>query len=301
MILLEPIDPARPLLSTQQILDTIDKHKDDLAMILLPGIQFYTGQYFDIKTITAHAHSYGIIVGWDCAHAAGNVELKLHDWDVDFAAWCTYKYLNSGPGAMAGLFVHDRHGSVEERDGSLNYQPRLAGWWGNDKASRFQMTQDFVPRPGAAGFQLSNPSALDLAAVVASLELFNKAGMSKLRQKSLRTTQFLQDLLTAKSLVGLNPPYTIITSTNPEERGAQLSVRLNPGLLETVLHELEANGVIIDERKPDVIRVAPAPLYNSFQDVCSFCEVFARALKVAQSQPPQVNGSVQEVIAEQWP
>jgi len=140
MVMLEPDNASVPILSTQQILNTIDDHANELALILLPGIQFYTGQYFDIKRITEHAHSHGIIVGWDCAHAAGNVDLKLHEWDVDFAAWCSYKYLNSGPGAMAGIFVHERYGQVDMTKPSEKYWPRLTGWWGDDKSSRFQMT-----------------------------------------------------------------------------------------------------------------------------------------------------------------
>ena len=140
MVLLEPTDPHIPILPTKQILETIDKHVSELALILLPGIQFYTGQYFDIQTITAHAHSHGILIGWDLAHAAGNVDLKLHDWDVDFAAWCTYKYLNSGPGAMAGIFVNEKFGKVEMDGSTPKFWPRLTGWWGDDKSTRFQMT-----------------------------------------------------------------------------------------------------------------------------------------------------------------
>lgn len=140
MILLEPADSASPLLTTDQILRAIDQHSPELALILLPGIQFYTGQYFDIPRITAHAHSHGILIGWDCAHAVGNVDLQLHDWDVDFAAWCTYKYLNSGPGAMAGIFVHERFGKIDTENSNQKFWPRLSGWWGDDKSSRFQMT-----------------------------------------------------------------------------------------------------------------------------------------------------------------
>jgi kynureninase len=140
MVLLEPTDAKSPILTTEQILKTIDDHASELALILLPGIQFYTGQYFDIARITAHAHSHGIIIGWDCAHAVGNVDLKLHDWDVDFAAWCSYKYLNSGPGAMAGIFVHERFGKVDMKSPTQKFWPRLTGWWGDDKSSRFQMT-----------------------------------------------------------------------------------------------------------------------------------------------------------------
>lgn len=140
MILLEPISPRSPLLTTEQILLAIDQNSSELALVLLPGIQFYTGQYFDIQRITAHAHSHGIMIGWDCAHAVGNIDLQLHDWDVDFAAWCTYKYLNSGPGAMAGIFVNERYGKVDMDSPDQKFWPRLSGWWGDDKSSRFQMT-----------------------------------------------------------------------------------------------------------------------------------------------------------------
>ncbi|KAK5955013.1 Kynureninase (L-kynurenine hydrolase) [Knufia fluminis] len=281
MVLLEPENTAIPILSTEQILKEIDEHAEELTLVLLPGIQFYTGQYFDIKRITEHAHSHGIMIGWDCAHAAGNVDLRLHDWGVDFAVWCSYKYLNSGPGAIAGIFVHEKHGRVDMTKSSEKYRPRLAGWWGDDKSSRFQMTNNFVPRTGAAGFQLSNPSALDLSAVVASLKIFEEAGMDALRQKSLQLTTYLEQLLTAEELVGPSPPYTIISPREPVARGSQLSIRLEPGLLGTVLECLDEDGVVIDERKPDVIRVAPAPLYNSFMDVYQFCRVFRRACEVA--------------------
>lgn len=144
MVLLEPDDAANPVLTTESILRIIDKHASQLALILLPGIQFYTGQYFDMAKITAHAHSNGILIGWDCAHAVGNIDLKLHEWDVDFAVWCSYKYLNSGPGAMAGIFVHERHGKVDMQRTDLKYWPRLSGWWGDDKSSRFEMTNSMT-------------------------------------------------------------------------------------------------------------------------------------------------------------
>ncbi|OAP59922.1 kynureninase [Fonsecaea erecta] len=277
MVLLEPVDPKFPTLPTEQILRTIDEHASELALILLPGIQFYTGQYFDIPRITAHAHAHGIIIGWDLAHAVGNVDLKLHDWNVDFAAWCSYKYLNSGPGAMAGIFINEKFGTVDMENPTNKFWPRLSGWWGDDKSSRFQMTNRFVPRPGAAGYQLSNPSALDLAAVVASLQIFNETSMQELRTKSLRITAYLERLLDAMALRRPGK-FDIITSRNPDERGAQLSIRLAPGLLDGVLNHLEREGVIVDERKPDVIRVAPAPLYNSYSDVLHFCQVLDDAL-----------------------
>ncbi|RAO70208.1 uncharacterized protein BHQ10_006220 [Talaromyces amestolkiae] len=291
MVLIEPEDAEKPILSTEQILRVIDENASDTALIFLPGIQFYTGQYFDIKTITAHAHSKGIPIGWDCAHAVGNVELQLHDWDVDFAVWCHYKYVNSGPGAMAGLFVHEKHGIVklgEETGESPSYHPRLAGWWGHDKETRFQMNNKFVPQEGAAGYQISNPSVLDLSAVASSLEIFNQATMPALRQKSLELTGYLEHLLLKYPLDDPSTsndkdqrPFTIITPSDPSSRGAQLSILLQPGLLDKVLEILEEEGVVIDERKPNVVRVAPAPLYNTFTDVWEFHRVFVLACKEA--------------------
>ncbi|KAM5439259.1 Kynureninase (L-kynurenine hydrolase) [Microsporum ferrugineum] len=276
MVLIEPTSEELPYLETSHILSVIDAHADTAALILLPGIQYYTGQFFDMETITAYAHSKGLMVGWDCAHAVGNVELKLHDWDVDFAAWCSYKYLNSGAGAMAGLFVHEKHGKVTEE----GFRPRLSGWWGSDKSSRFIMDNrpvEFRPRPGAAGYQISNPSALDLAAVTASLKVFNKASMPALRRKSVHLTAYLEYLIISEFPSKSERPFTIITPSDPDMRGAQLSLLLRPGLLDPVFSCLLRNGVVLDERRPDVLRVAPAPLYNSFEDVW----LFVRELRVA--------------------
>ncbi|KAB8233348.1 kynureninase [Aspergillus alliaceus] len=286
MILIEPENLDRPILDTEKILRVIDEHASSTALILLSAIQFYTGQYFDIEKITAHAHSRGIVIGWDCAHAAGNVDLRLHDWNVDFAVWCNYKYLNSGPGGMAGLFVHEKHGRVDMgKAGSKDkpFRPRLSGWWGDDKKTRFRMENRFVPQPGAAGFQLSNPSVLDMNAVIASLEIFNRTSMAEIRQKSLNLTGYLEHLL-VKYPIDATPedkPFSIITPSNPAERGAQLSIRLGSGLLDSVLEVLEESGVVVDERKPDVIRVAPAPLYNTYADVWQFCQIFFDACRKA--------------------
>ncbi|KAL4807128.1 pyridoxal phosphate-dependent transferase [Aspergillus unguis] len=288
MVLIEPTDSDRPILGTDHILRVIDEHASSTALLLLSAIQYYTGQYFDIEKITAYAQSKGIVVGWDCAHAAGNVDLQLHDWNVDFAAWCNYKYLNSGPGGMAGLFVHERHGEVKAStgEGELHlFHPRLSGWWGGDKASRFLMDNKFVPQAGAAGYQLSNPSVLDMNAVVASLELFNRTSMTEIRKKSLGLTGYLEHLLLTYPLDMPEKPFTIITPSDPSERGAQLSVRLAPGLLDSVLEILEEHAVVIDERKPDVIRVAPAPLYNTYEEVFQFCQIFLDACrKTVQKQ-----------------
>ncbi|KAI9786194.1 MAG: Kynureninase (L-kynurenine hydrolase) [Geoglossum umbratile] len=235
LILINPSSPAHPLLTTSEILTAITLHAPTTSLLLLPGIQYYTGQLFDIPTITAHAHSYGIIVGWDLAHAAGNVELSLHDWDVDFAVWCNYKYLNAGPGSI-----------------------------------------EFHPIPGAAGYQLSNPSILDLTSVLSSLTLFTRATPHALRKKSILLTSYAEHLLLA--CIPAPRPFKIITPSSPAERGAQLSIRLSPGLLGCVMQELEAAGVVVDERQPDVVRVAPAPLYNSFADVWEFVRVFRGAV-----------------------
>ena len=287
MILIEAENPDIPILPTSQILSTIDKHASSTSLILLPGVQFYTGQYFDIAAITRHAHSYGIIIGWDLAHAVGNLPLYLHEWGVDFAVWCNYKYMNSGPGAIAGLFVNNKHGEVDRsavKEGRGGFRPRLCGWWGGDKAIRFDMANKFVPIPGAQGFQVGNGSSLAISALIASLEVFGLTDLRRLRKKSVALTQFLQDLL----LLGLDKPfkeggsYRIITPLNPDERGVQLSVQLQPGLLPAVMASLEAAGVVVDERKPDVIRVAPTPLYNTFVDVWNFVKCFKTACARAQ-------------------
>ncbi|KAI9784052.1 MAG: Kynureninase (L-kynurenine hydrolase) [Peltula sp. TS41687] len=285
-------------LTTQSILSTIDHHACSTALILLPGIQYYTGQYFDMRAITAHAHSKGIAIGWDLAHAVGNVPLQLHDWGMDFAVWCNYKYINGGPGVIGGLFVHERHGRVDDdaavEDGGAGfkagYRGRLTGWWGGDKSVRFRMENKFIPIPGAQGFQLSNPSIIDLTALYSSLSIFNRATISALREKSVRLTAYLEHLLvlllegpsafasSSTSTSTSNPAFTIITPSEPSSRGAQLSIKLSAGLLESVMKHLEEKGVVVDERKPDVVRVAPAPLYNSFEDVCAFVKVFEDAL-----------------------
>lgn len=288
MVLLEPEDESDSLaLQTDYVLSVIDKHADELALILLPGIQYFTGQFFDIAKITSYAHDKGITIGWDLAHAVGNVPLELHDWDVDFAAWCTYKYLNAGPGSIGGLFVHEKHGTVERtfdsRGRTLKYQPRLAGWWGSAKESRFAMDNHFEPIPGAAGFQVSNSSVADTTALRASLDVFKQTSMQDIREKSIKLTAYLEKLLDGLPSLSGNgsADFKIITPRDSAKRGAQLSLRLSPGLLDGVMGRLEAEGIVVDERKPDVIRVAPAPLYNTFEDVHKFCKAFEKALKGA--------------------
>ncbi|KAK1819004.1 Kynureninase (L-kynurenine hydrolase) [Friedmanniomyces endolithicus] len=298
MLLLTP-SPDSHTLTTPQILSFLTLHAPTTALLLLPGIQFYTGQALDIPAITAHAHSLGITVGWDLAHAAGNLELKLHDWGVDFAVWCSYKYLNCGPGAIGGLFVHERHGEVGEAssssgkesdgevEGVVGYRPRLAGWWGSSKSSRFAMTNSFVPIPGAAGFQLSNPSVADTTALRASLDVFKLTSMEALRARSVKLTGYLLELLDRlaeeqeKEGEGGERCFSIITPREPEQRGAQISVLLKSGLLDVVMASLEAAGVVVDERRPDVIRVAPAPLYNTYKDVYLFVREFRLACQLA--------------------
>jgi kynureninase len=284
MITIEPSSPDSPILSTSYILSVIDKHASTTALLLLPGIQFYTGQLLDIPIITAHARSLGIFVIWDLAHAVGNVELKLHEWDCDAAAWCSYKYLNSGPGSIGGLFVHERNGRVTAAGNSQHgemerFTNRLSGWWGSDKKSRFAMTNSFTPIPGAAGFQLSNPSVFDITSLCASLEVFAMTDMATLRAKSLKLTRYLEVLLL--HLMEEKNNFEIITPNDPKQRGAQLSLKLQEGLLDNVMGELERQSVVVDERKPDVIRVAPAPLYNNFTDVYDFIQAFRQALEVA--------------------
>lgn len=217
---------------------------------------------------------------WDLAHAVGNVPLQLHDWDVDAAVWCSYKYLNSGPGCAGGLFIHERNSTVTSATGFPN---RLSGWWGSSKESRFRMDNKFIPIPGAAGFQLSNPSILDLTSVCASLEVFAKAGgIEALRARSLKLTGHLETLLLA-SQAFKDKKLSILTPSDPKQRGAQLSLRLDPQILEKVMEGLEERSVVVDERKPDVIRVAPAPLYNTFADCWDFVRAFEEAIATTSS------------------
>jgi kynureninase len=241
---------------------------DSLALVLLGGVNFFTGQLYDLQKICEMGHSAGCIVGYDLAHAAGNVPLALHEWGVDFAVWCSYKYLNAGPGAVGGCFVHERYG----QDKSI---PRLAGWWGNEPATRFQMTPDFQPRAGAEGWQLSNPPILSMAPLRVSLEMFNGAGMRALREKSIRLTGYLASLLGALEFAGVH----VTTPGDPAARGCQLSIRLPVGSAD-VVDALSDRGIVVDYRPPDIVRVAPVPLYNSFNDVLRFVTTLADLLNV---------------------
>jgi kynureninase len=266
LIELTPREGATTL-RTEDIIETIEREGDSIALVLLGGVNYYTGQAFDMQAITEAAHRVGATAGFDLAHAAGNLEMKLHDWDVDFAVWCSYKYLNGGPGAVAGAFVHERHANAFDL-------PRFAGWWGHDKDTRFQMGPDFRPMRGAEGWQISNPPILQMAALRASLEIFDEAGMSALRQKSEKLTGYLEYLL--DQIAG--DRISVITPSDPLQRGCQLSIRVkNAGT--DLLDSLIAKGVVADWREPDVIRVAPAPLYNSFTDVHSFIYILRECLK----------------------
>ncbi|XWW94920.1 hypothetical protein V2A60_002870 [Cordyceps javanica] len=281
MVKVEPDEDS--YMATDKILAAIDAHAEETALLLLPGIQYYSGQLLDMPTITAYARERGIIVGWDLAHAAGNVELRLHDWDVDFACWCTYKYINAGPGAIAGAFVHERHGRVEWHDGQDRpaYRPRLTGWYGGDKSVRFNMDNKFVPTPGAGGYQASNPSALELANLAGALSVFNKTTMKDLRSKALVLTAYAEHLLDGiREDAKDDTLFRVITPRDPLQRGTQLSVLLRDGLLDGIAAALELNGVLCDKRKPGVIRVAPVPLYSRFEDVWRFMQILRGALKL---------------------
>ncbi|KAJ5619773.1 Kynureninase 2 [Penicillium lagena] len=278
MVLIGP-DEGEYEISTEKILGYIDKHVSDAALILLPGIQYYTGQLFDMPRITKYAQERGLTVGWDLAHAYGNVELKMHEWNVDFAAWCTYKYGNAGPGAMGGIYVHEKHGQVDYSAGedAPKFRHRLTGWYGGDRSVRFKMDNKFKPIPGAGGFQVSNPSVIDLTTLCASLSVFDQTSIPALRQKSLKLTAYLEHLL-LKDTTDETRQFTIITPSDPHARGAQLSLLLKPGLLHTVAQRLQDAGIICDKREPDVVRVAPVPLYNTFSEVWKFVQVLKGAL-----------------------
>ncbi len=233
----------------------LNTHGNEVALVMIGGVNYYTGQFFDLKRITDLGHKQGCIVGFDCAHGAGNVDLDLHSSGADFAVWCTYKYLNSGPGSLSGCFVHERHAY----DKSLN---RFTGWWSHNKATRFNMRHEFDVLPGAEGWQLSNPPILSMAAIKASLDMFNEVGMTKLLEKSKKLTGYFEFLL--KELG--DDIIRIITPKNPDERGCQLSIQvLNAD--KSLHNRLTEAGIISDWREPDVIRCAPVPLYNSFEDV----------------------------------
>jgi kynureninase len=249
------------IIREEDIIAAIDQHRDSLSLVLLGGINYYTGQLFDIAGITAAAHKAGALAGFDMAHVAGNVPLQLHDWQVDFAVWCSYKYLNGGPGAVGGVYLHEKHA----RDKGLI---RMAGWWGNDEATRFRMEKGFVPKPDASGWNLSTAQVFNMTALKASLEIFELAGMEKIRAKSMELTAFLAFLLAQLR----NIRFEVLTPVPADRRGAQLSMFFRERGKE--IHEkMIAAGIILDYREPGVVRVAPAPLYNSFEDVYRFYHI----------------------------
>ncbi len=254
------------LLRDEDILEAIEKAGDELALVMLGNTNYYTGQYFDMKSISQAGHAVGAMVGFDCAHGAGNVVLDLHDTGADFAVWCTYKYLNSGPGSLGGCFVHERHAETVD-------MPRFAGWWGHRKDTRFKMRDHYEPIRGAEAWQLSNPPILSLAAIKSSLDIFDEVGMEKLRARSIRLTGYLEYLIDEIA----DPRISIITPRDPQKRGSQLSIQVrdaDKGLYD----EISRRGVIADWREPDVIRVAPAALYNSFEDIFRFSQILKSAL-----------------------
>ena len=246
-------------LHTEDILGTLKEHGDSIATILIGGVNYYTGQAFDMEAITKAGQKIGAYVGFDLAHAAGNIMLDLHDWGVDFAAWCSYKYLCAGPGSPGGVFIHERHGNWAG--------PRLSGWWGHNKQTRFQMGPDFEPIKGAEGWQISNAPILAMACLRASMAIFDKVGMSLIRSKSEKLTGYMEFLMNT-----ISNKVEIVTPSDATQRGSQLSLVMNKNGKD-VFNQLGLQGVICDWREPDVIRVAPAPLYNSFIEVYRFYEI----------------------------
>ena len=258
--------PGKHHWNTEDIIDQIEAHADDLALVFIGGVNYYNGQVFDMERITRAGRAAGATVGWDLAHAVGNVALSLHDWDVDFAAWCSYKYMNSGPGNASGIYIHERH---LERSDLL----RLEGWWGTDKATRFKMNPYFEPMPSADTWQVSNPPILSLAPYLASLTLFEEVGMDTLIEKRIKLVSYLEFVLREVDKK-VKAEFEIIT---PEDRGCQLSVFLH-GEGKSIFDYLMSNGVIPDWREPNVIRLAPAPFYCSFEDMYRFGEILLQGL-----------------------
>jgi len=248
----------------EDILAAIEEHQEELALVFFGAVNYFTGQFFNLPELTRAAHDAGALAGFDLAHAAGNLPMQLHDWGVDFAAWCSYKYLNSGPGNVAGIFVHERHGERFDL-------PRFGGWWGHNKERRFLMENYFQPLEGAEGWQISNGPVLGMAVKKASLEIFAEAGMQVLREKSIRLTGYLEfvlrDVFDALATDSPSPvKLRIISPEDPESRGCQLSLKLE-GTDRSLLRDMKAQGIVADFREPDVIRMAPVPLYNSFEDI----------------------------------
>ena len=270
-------------LHEQDIIDAIELHGSSLAMVLFSGVQYYTGQFFNMPAITKAAHDIGAIIGFDLAHAVGNLPMELHDWNIDFACWCSYKYLNCGPGSLGGCFVHSKHTTTNDdtdSNSSTTYS-KLSGWWGHRESDRFVMSPDFIPETGAYRFRLSNPPVLLVAGIRASMDLFDRVGMQALRTKSIILTGYLEYLL--KEM--LDDKVTIFTPSEPSRRGCQLSLTIikssetgNTLQVDEVFSRIQQDGVVCDVRKPDVIRIAPTPMYNSFCDVFDFVNILKTAL-----------------------
>lgn len=258
------------LIRHEDIIRAIKENADELALVFIGGVNYYNGQLFDMADITDHAHQAGALAGFDLAHAFGNVELFLHDWKVDFAAWCSYKYLNSGPGSVSGVFIHEKHG--------LNLEtPRLSGWWGYDKSKRFLMETGFHPIPGAEGWQLSNAPIFSMAIHKVALDIHCEAGMPALRKKSLLLTAYLEFIIEEVSKSGSKISFEIISPRDKNRRGSQLSLLVHGGGKE-IFDELSKEGTILDWREPNVIRLAPVPLYNSFNDVFNFGKLLKKII-----------------------
>ncbi len=259
-------------ISTDEILEIINKHKNELALVMIGGVNYYSGQLFDMKRITEAAHASGAVAGYDLAHAAGNVNLQLHEWNVDFAVWCSYKYLNAGPGSVGAAFIHENHFNE-------SHLPRFAGWWGNDPKTRFTMPKEFVPVKSADAWQLSNAPVFSMAALKASLDVFNEAGMENLIKKSGELTAFLEFIIEEINveLKDTSAKLEIITPKNHSERGCQLSIIIREKG-RSIYDHLVKHGVVADWREPDVIRIAPVPLYNSFEDVYHLGHILRQAM-----------------------
>jgi len=252
----------------EDILETIERNADSIALVMFSGVQYLSGQRFRMKDIANVAHKAGAICGFDLAHAIGNVELQLHDWDIDFAVWCSYKYLNSGPGGIGGLFIHDRHANIPDL-------PRFAGWWGYDENSRFLMKKGFIPSYGASGWQLSNAQVFQIASLRASLDIFDGVRLEDMFAKRDALTAFAEELIVQLKTDMPHLPLELITPKNTDERGAQLSLLFHEHG-KTVIDKLLEDGIIVDWREPNIIRMAPAPLYNSFCDVSEFAIRFRK-------------------------
>ena len=250
---------------TEDIETLLEQEGDTIALVLLGGVNYLTGQAFEMERITQAGHRHGCTVGFDLAHAAGNLALRLHDWEVDFAVWCSYKYMNGGPGCVGGGFVHEKHAHRTDL-------PRFAGWWGHDKETRFKMPPALQPIPGVEGWQISNPPILPLAALRASMDLFDEAGIDRLRAKSEQLTGYMEHLLEQHPSDNMS----IITPKDPQQRGCQLSLRIKQNGKAIHDHLMKA-GIMCDWREPDIIRVAPVPLYNTFTDIYRFAEIFTQA------------------------